>query len=46
MHLRHIADYQQPGVSLVQAERAVRRAREFVTFLQHEVFDGPQTDHS
>ena len=27
MHLRHIADYQQPGVSQVQAERAVRRAR-------------------
>jgi uncharacterized protein (UPF0332 family) len=46
MHLRHIADYQQPGVSQVQAERAVRRAREFVTLLQREVFDGPQTDHS
>ena len=40
-HLRHIADYQQPGVSQVQAERAVRRAREFVTLLQREVFDGP-----
>ena len=46
MHLRHIADYQQPGVSQVQAERAVRRAREFVTLLQREVFDGPQTDDS
>ena len=46
MHLRHIADYHQPGVSQVQAERAVRRAREFVTLLQREVFDGPQTDHS
>ena len=46
MHLRHIADYQQPGVSQTQAERAVRRAREFVTLLQREVFDGPQTDHS
>jgi uncharacterized protein (UPF0332 family) len=45
MHLRHIADYQQPGVSQLQAERAVRRAREFVTLLQREVFDGPQTDH-
>src|SRR5215831_7914787 len=46
MQLRHIADYQQPGVSQVQAERAVRRAREFVTLLQCEVFDGPQTDDS
>ncbi len=46
MHLRHIADYQQPGVSQVQAERAVRRAREFVALLQREVFDGPQTDDS
>jgi hypothetical protein len=33
-------------VSQVQAERAVRRAREFVALLQREVFDGPQTDHS
>jgi uncharacterized protein (UPF0332 family) len=46
IHLRHIADYQQPGVSQVQAGRAVRRAREFVTLLQREVFDGPQTDDS
>ena len=46
MHLRHIADYHQPGVSQVQAERAVRRARGFVTLLQREVFDGPQTDDS
>ena len=46
MHLRHIADYQQPGVSQVQAERAVRRAREFITLLQCEVFDGPQTDEA
>ena len=46
MHLRHIADYQQPGVSQTQAERAVRRAPEFVTLLQREVFAGPQTDHS
>ena len=46
MHLRHIADYHQPGVSQVQAERAVRRAREFVILLQREVFDGPQTDDS
>ena len=45
MQLRHIADYQQPGVSRPQAERAVRRAREFVTLLQREVFDGSQTDH-
>ena len=41
MQLRHIADYQQPGVSQVQAERAVRRAREFVTLLQREVCHGP-----
>jgi uncharacterized protein (UPF0332 family) len=46
MHLRHIADYQQPDVSQVQAERAVRCAREFVTLLQREMFDGPQTDDS
>lgn len=46
MQLRHIADYQQPGVSQRQAERAVRRAREFVTLLQREVFDGPQADNS
>ncbi|MGH8072219.1 MAG: hypothetical protein ACRERE_44705 [Candidatus Entotheonellia bacterium] len=41
MHLRHMADYQQPGVSQSQAERAVRRARGFVTLLQREVLDGP-----
>jgi uncharacterized protein (UPF0332 family) len=41
MQLRHIADYQQPGVSQPQAERAVRRAREFATLLQREVFNGP-----
>ena len=46
VHLRHIADYHQPGVSQVQAERAVRRARGFVILLQREVFDGPQTDDS
>ena len=46
MQLRHIADYQQPGVSQRQAERAVRRAREVVALLQREVFDGPQADHS
>lgn len=46
MQLRHIADYQQPGVSRRQAERAVRRAREVVTLLQREVFDGPQADNS
>jgi uncharacterized protein (UPF0332 family) len=46
MQLRHIADYQQPGVSQAQAERAVRHTREFVTLLQREVFNGPQTDHS
>jgi uncharacterized protein (UPF0332 family) len=41
LQLRHMADYQQPGVSQPQAERAVRRAHEFVTLLQGEVFDGP-----
>jgi hypothetical protein len=41
LQLRHMADYQQPGVSQSQAERAVRRAHEFVTPLQGEVFDGP-----
>jgi hypothetical protein len=46
MQLRHIAGYQQPGVSQRQAERAVRRAREVVALLQREVFDGPQADHS
>jgi hypothetical protein len=46
MQLRHMADYQQPGVSQRQAERAVRRAREVVTLLQREVFDGPQADNS
>jgi uncharacterized protein (UPF0332 family) len=46
LHLRHMADYRQPGVSQPQAERAVRRAREFLTLLQREVFDGPQTDNS
>jgi uncharacterized protein (UPF0332 family) len=45
LQLRHIADYHQPGVSHSHAERAVRRAREFVTLLQREVFDGPQTDN-
>jgi uncharacterized protein (UPF0332 family) len=46
MQLRHIADYQQPGVSRRQAERAVRRAREVVTLLQREGFDGPQANNS
>jgi hypothetical protein len=41
LQLRHMADSQQPGVSQPQAERAVRRAHEFVTLLQSEVFDGP-----
>jgi hypothetical protein len=41
MRLRHMADDQQPSVSQSQAERAVRRAREFVIFLQRGVLDGP-----
>jgi hypothetical protein len=38
--------YQQPGISRRQAERAVRRAREVVTLLQREVFNGPQADNN
>jgi uncharacterized protein (UPF0332 family) len=40
LHLRHRADYRQPGVSQPQAARAVRRARECMTLWQREVFDG------
>src|SRR5262245_28678109 len=43
MQLRHIADYQQPGVSQRQAERAVRLAQEFVELLFKEVFDATET---
>ncbi len=43
MQLRHIADYQQPGVSQRQAERAVRLAQEFVELLIKEVFDATET---
>jgi uncharacterized protein (UPF0332 family) len=43
MQLRHIGDYQQPGVSQRQAERAVRLAGEFFVLLMREVFNGPQT---
>jgi len=43
LHLRHLADYRQPGVSQPQAERAVRRVCESMTLLQRAVFDGPQT---
>ena len=41
MQLRHMGDYQQPGVSQRQAERAVRLAREFLDLLMREVFHGP-----
>ena len=41
MQLRHMGDYQQPGVSQRQAERAVRLAREFLEILIREVFNGP-----
>ena len=37
MHLRHIGDYEQIGVSQRSAERAVRLAREFVQLLAKEV---------
>jgi uncharacterized protein (UPF0332 family) len=43
MQLRHIADYQQPGVSQRQAGRAVRLAQEFVELLIKEVFDATET---
>jgi hypothetical protein len=37
MHLRHVADYQEAGVSHRQAERAVRSAREFVAILPERI---------
>lgn len=37
MRLRHIGDYQQPGVSQQQAERAVRLAQEFVDLVTKEI---------
>jgi len=43
MRLRHIGDYQQPGVSQQQAERAVRLAREFVELLSKEVLHAVDT---
>lgn len=46
MQLRHIGDYQQPGVSQRQAERAVRLAQEFVELLVKEVFSAPETEKS
>jgi hypothetical protein len=36
------ADYQEPGVSQRQAERAVRSANEFVAILTREVFHAPK----
>jgi thiamine pyrophosphate-dependent acetolactate synthase large subunit-like protein len=39
-------DQPHTGVSQRQASRAVRRAREVVTLLQREVFDGSQADNS
>ena len=42
MHLRHVADYQEAGVSHRQAERAVRSANEFVAILSREVFHAPK----
>ena len=46
MQLRHIADYQQPGVSQRQAERVVRVAHEFLALLLREIFHGPQTQNT
>jgi uncharacterized protein (UPF0332 family) len=46
MQLRHMADYQQPGVSQRQAERAVRTAREFLELLMQEVFNDSQTQNA
>ncbi|MBI3798873.1 MAG: hypothetical protein HY268_18150 [Deltaproteobacteria bacterium] len=41
-HLFDSADYQQPGVSQRQAEKAVCEAQEFYTTLEKEVFHGPE----
>jgi hypothetical protein len=43
MHLRHIADYRQPGVTQRQAERAVRMAQDFVELLIRELLHVPET---
>jgi uncharacterized protein (UPF0332 family) len=40
MDLRHLADYEQPGVSQRQAERAVRTAKDFLELLMKELFHG------
>ncbi len=42
IRLRHIGDYQQPGVSLRETERAVRLAQEFVELLIKETLHGPE----
>jgi len=43
MQLRHMADYQQPGVSQRQAEKAVREAQEFFATLRKKVLHGSET---
>lgn len=42
MQLRHRADYQDPGISQRQAERAVRLAEEFIGILSKEVFNAAE----
>jgi uncharacterized protein (UPF0332 family) len=42
MELRHTADYEQPGVSQRQAEKAVHEAEEFLAILRKEVFHEPE----
>lgn len=46
MQFRHIGDYQQPGVSQRQAERAVHLAQEFMELLVKEVLSAPETKKS
>lgn len=45
MQLRHMGDYQQPGVSQRQAERVVRMAQEFMDLLIREVLNVPETEN-
>jgi hypothetical protein len=43
MQLRHVADYKQPGVSQIQAERAVRLAQEFIELIAREILHASET---
>jgi uncharacterized protein (UPF0332 family) len=44
MQLRHVADYQQPGISRQEAERAVKQARQFLDVIVREVFHVSKTE--